>query len=211
MTGVQTCALPICTRAIYPFEFALEVTFRLVGPSLTVSAAIANLGEAELPASLGYHPALRWPLPFGQNGAAHRIVFAQPEPAPVRRIDHDGLLRPERFATPVVGDTMVLRDDLFADDALIFDALASRSVTYGAPKGPQVQVEFDDFPTLGVWTKPGAGFICIEPWQGSADPEGFAGDICDKPGIVMIPAGSVRHYSMSISLIGEPAQSSASV
>ena len=199
------------TRAIYPFEFALEVTFRLVGPSLTVSAAIGNLGEADMPASLGFHPALRWPLPFGQSRAAHRIVFAQPEPAPVRRIDHDGLLRPEHFATPVAGDTLVLRDDLFADDALIFDALASRSVTYGAPEGPQMQVEFDDFPDLGVWSKPGAGFICIEPWQGSADPAGFAGDIRDKPGIVMIPAGSVRHYAMSLSLIGEPAQSSTSV
>ena len=115
------------------------------------------------------------------------------------------------ISSPRLQANLVLRDDLFADDALIFDALTSRSVTYGAADSPQVQVGFDDFPDLGVWTKPGAGFICIEPWQGSADPEGFAGDIRDKPGIVMIPAGSVRHYAMSLSLIGEPAQSSASV
>ena len=50
-------------------------------------------------------------------------------------------------------------------------------------------MEFADFPTLGVWTKPGADFICIEPWQGFSDPVGFAGDIRDKPGIFEIAAG----------------------
>lgn len=190
------------TRAIYPFDFTLDVQFTLAGASLTVAAILANHGAAAMPASIGFHPALRWPLPFGQPRAAHRLLFDADEPAPVRRIDSGGLLKPDPVATPVVGARLALRDDLFVDDALIFDALRSRGVGYGADEGPQLKVDFADFPTLGVWTKPGAGFICIEPWQGSSDPEGFTGDIRDKPGIVMVEPGSARQQAMSITLHG---------
>jgi galactose mutarotase-like enzyme len=105
----------------------------------------------------------------------------------IRRIDANGLLLPTPQPTPVDGEVLVLRDELFIDDALIFDRLTSRHVSYGASRGPRLRLDFEGFPMLGVWTKPGgAGFICIEPWQGCADPVGYDGDIRDKPGIVMI-------------------------
>ncbi len=188
------------TRAIYPFEFRLDIRFSLAGAKLTVAATIANAGETAMPASFGFHPALRWPLPYGQPRNAHIVCFAQEEPAPVRRIDAQGLLRAEPQPTPVLGNTLALRDDLFVDDALIFDRLESRRLTYGAANAPRLAMEFADFPTLGVWTKPGAGFICIEPWQGSADPVGYAGDIRDKPGIMAIAPGDSKCFAMHISL-----------
>ena len=190
------------TRAIYPFEFQLDVTFHIDGPTLTVAAKIANLDKKPLPASFGFHPALRWPLPFGQPREAHRLVFPFDEADPIRRIDADGFLRPEPQPTPVVGDTLSLRDDLFVDDALIFDKLESRSVRYGAPGEPGLRIDFADFPTLGVWTKPGAGFICVEPWQGFSDPEGFIGDIRDKPGSFQVKSGESRRLTMTITLEG---------
>jgi galactose mutarotase-like enzyme len=193
------------TRAIYPFEFQLDVHFELVGTTLTLRAAVSNHGDEFMPASFGFHPALRWPLPFGQARADHRIRFARDEPAPVRRIDANGFLKHAPVATPVVGDTLALRDELFVDDALIFDQLASRSVHYGASAGPRLDVRFDDFPTLGVWTKPGADFICIEPWHGFSDPVGYAGDIRDKPGIFEVLPGDTRTMAMSITLEDEPA------
>lgn len=190
------------TREIYPFDFRLDIDFALADATLSVAATIANDGDTPMPASLGFHPALRWPLPFGQARAAHTIQFAQDEPAPVRRIDANGLLLPEPRPTPVVGDTLALRDDLFVDDALIFDRLESRCVRYGASSGPYLEVAFADFPTLGVWTKPGAGFICIEPWQGFSDPIGFAGDIRDKPGNFQIAPGASNQLTMHITLAG---------
>ncbi len=189
------------TRAIYPFEFQLDIAFTLAAGTLGVKATIANRGDISMPASFGFHPALRWPLPFGQPRAQHTIRFAEPEPAPVRRIDPGGFLTPELHPTPVVGDTLALRDDLFIDDALIFDRLSSRRVTYGAAAGPRIEVCFEDFPTLGVWTKPGAGFICIEPWQGFSDSVGFSGDIRDKPGIALIDPGASLRLGMSIALL----------
>ena len=188
------------TRPVYPFEFEFDLRFVLARATLLMTATVRNLGDQPMPASFGFHPALRWPLPFGQPRAAHRIRFEHEEPAPLRRIDSDGLLLPELQPSPIVGDTLMLRDDLFVADALIFDRIISRRLTYGAPHGPQIVAKYPDLPTLAVWTKPGAGYICIEPWQGSSDPVGYAGDIRDKPGIIEIAPGENRRFTMSLSL-----------
>lgn len=191
------------TRAIYPFDFTLDIRFSLSGAELTLAATITNNGATSMPASFGFHPALRWPLPYGRPRADHRIRFERDESAPVRRIDASGFLLPEPQPTPTVGDTLTLRDELFVDDALIFDRLASKRVIYGAATGPQLAVDFADFPTLSVWTKPAADFICIEPWQGFSDPVGFAGDIRDKPGIIEIAPQDSRRLAMRLSLLDD--------
>ncbi|WP_375398023.1 hypothetical protein [uncultured Sphingomonas sp.] len=49
-------------------------------------------------------------------------------------------------------------------------------------------------------TKPGAGFVSIEPWQGFSDPVGYSGDIRDKPGIIEIAPGDSKHLAMCITL-----------
>ena len=188
------------TLAVYPFAFQLDIRFALDGSTLTVTASVRNVGQAMLPASFGFHPALRWPLPFGRSRSAHRIRFEAPEPAPIRRIDREGLVTPTRHPTPVRDRTLALADALFADDAVIFDQLSSQRLDYGADAGPRLEVAFPDTPYLGVWTKPGAGFICIEPWHGIADPKGYAGDFYDKPGVFHVAPGATRELSLSITL-----------
>jgi galactose mutarotase-like enzyme len=189
------------TRPVYPFHFELDVRFALRGATLSVTAAIRNRGDGDLYASVGFHPAFRWPLPFGGERAAHFVEFADDEPASIRRLDSQGLLRTERFATPVAARRLVLDDALFHDDVIIFDDLRSRSVTYGADAGPRIRVGYPDAPYLGIWTKPGAKFICIEPWHGVADPVGFAGDFKVKPGVFRVAAGETMSTRMDITLL----------
>jgi galactose mutarotase-like enzyme len=153
-----------------------------------------------MPASFGFHPAFRWPLPYGQPREQHHVVFAEPEPAPIRRLDGDGLVKPDAVPTPVTGRELALRDALFVDDAVIFDALRSRSVWYGAPGATGLTVDFADLPDFAIWTKPGAGYICLEPWQGHADPQGFAGDIIAKPGVIILAPGEERRLTMRVRL-----------
>jgi galactose mutarotase-like enzyme len=189
------------TLKVYPFPFELEVHYELAAATLSVTATIRNRGDAGMPASFGYHPGFRWPLPFGEPRSAHFIEFASAEPAPVRRIDPKGLLRPERQPTPTAGRRLALDDSLFQEDVLIFDRLESRSVIYGSGSGQRIQIGFPDAPYLGVWTKPGAPFICIEPWHGITDPEGFAGDFTDKPGVFVVKAGGSFSTRMDITLL----------
>jgi galactose mutarotase-like enzyme len=185
----------------YPFRFELDVRIALDGRNLSVTTWIRNAGDDDMPASFGYHPALRWPLPFGRSRESHFIEFAGDEPAPIRRLNADGLVTPERQSTPVRHRRLALADSLFHDDVLIFDEIESRVVTYGADDGPRIQVSYPDAPYLGIWTKPGADFICIEPWHGIADAEGFCGDFREKMGVFTLAAGAALAVRMMIGLI----------
>lgn len=184
------------TRRRYPFAFRLDVTYRIEGATLHMEAEVANTDTAVLPASFGFHPALRWPLPYGKPRATHDIVFEKEEPAPIRR-PVDGLLSAAGFPTPVHERRLPLSDDLFEAGALIFDTLASRSLVYGEA----IRVDFPRMPHLGIWTKPGAGYVCIEPWQGYASPEGFDGDFADKPGMVGVAPGATETFAMGIEVL----------
>jgi galactose mutarotase-like enzyme len=188
------------TLAVYPFRFRLQVRFEITESTLAVVTSVDNEDDVPMPASFGYHPAFRWPLPFGFPRALHAVTFDLDEPAPVRRIDAAGLLTPVRHATPIHARRLPLDDGLFKDDALILDAIRSRRLTYGTDCGPRLEIEFPDTPYLGLWSKPGAPFICIEPWHGMADPVGFAGDFREKPGVFIVPPGGRRELRMQVTL-----------
>jgi galactose mutarotase-like enzyme len=189
------------TRAAYPFAFALQMVFRLQGWTLAMEITVTNRGDMPMPFSCGLHPAFAWPLPGGATKDAHRITFAADEPQPIRRIDPpSGLVLPERQATPVEGKVLVPDATLFEPDALIWDSLASRSLTYGAPGSASLAIAFPDTPMLGIWQKPGAHYLCIEPWQGIADPMGYAGDFRGKPGVIVLPPAEERSYRMVVTV-----------
>jgi galactose mutarotase-like enzyme len=188
------------TLAVYPFRFELDLAFRLEGARLTIEAIVRNVGDEPMHASVGFHPAFRWPLPArrggGQPRGEHYLEFEFEEPAPIRRLDAKGLLTPERHATPVRGRRLLLDDALFTDDVVIFDALRSRRVVFGTASGPRIAVGFPEVSHLGLWSKPGAGFVCIEPWLGVADPAGFEGEFSDKPAVFGVAPGAQRSLQM---------------
>ncbi len=186
------------TRRQFPFAFVLTITFRLNGDRLLQTFTVANPADEPLLVSLGAHPAFRWPLSDDLPRASHRVVFAESEPQPIRRIAGKGL-GPDDHATPVRGRVLALDDSLFDDDALIWDHLHSKSVTFGVPGAAGVEILYDDFPHFGIWTKAGgARFLCLEPWQGHISPVGFAGEFADKPGVVAIAPGASRSWSLTI-------------
>jgi galactose mutarotase-like enzyme len=188
------------TWAIYPFAFELEVEFRLDGTTLATIATVENPGERPLPFSFGFHPAFAWPLPGGGDKTAHTLVFDSDEPSGILRLDPAGLLG-GREPTPVQGRTLALDAALFDRDAVIWDELASRRLTYaGAGGAPCLDIAFPDTPYLGLWQKPGANFLCIEPWAGLADPAGFTGEFHAKPGIMALTPGEARSFRMDVTV-----------
>jgi len=185
------------TRAVYPFAFELTQRVSLSEEGLRVVFTLANPGSQELLACLGAHPAFRWPLP-GARRDEHRIEFEYDEPAPMRRLK-DGLLQTAPHPSPLTSSTLPLKDALFEPDALIFDRLRSRRLRYTAPNAPEVELAWD-FPHFGIWTKPCAPFVCLEPWQGHADEEGFQGDFSSKPGVARVAPGEAKRWSYCISV-----------
>jgi galactose mutarotase-like enzyme len=79
------------TRRQFPFDFVLEVAFVIEGAALRIGATVLNKSSRALPVSFGFHPAFRWPLPFGGSRQDHEIGFERSEAARIRRLT-DGLL-----------------------------------------------------------------------------------------------------------------------
>jgi galactose mutarotase-like enzyme len=188
------------TRAAYPFPFQLDLAFRVVGPELRVDYLLHNPGDRDLPACFGAHPAFRWPLAPGVARSAHRLEFEKPEPGPLPVLDAQGLLGPPSRPSPLAGRLLPLGDHLFAQDALVFRPVQSRWVRYSAPGSWSLRMAWDGFPHLGVWSRPGAGFLCLEPWRGYASPVNFAGEFAGKPGVFTVrPGGTVSaHYTVTV-------------
>jgi galactose mutarotase-like enzyme len=189
------------TREIYPFAFRLDVGCALGADGLSVTYTVANPGEVDLPFSIGAHPAFAWPLRPGEAKDAHRLEFAEPEPAPIRRL-RDGLLLAEPQPSPVQGRMLALDESLFANDAIVMDRVASRSLRYLGPDGTGIEVSWHGFRELGIWMRLGGEFLCIEPWAGHASPVGFDGDFFDKPGVVRLPPGATRSFGFRVQPVG---------
>ena len=194
--GADHCRLTMrddaATLAQYPFAFRFDVDYRSGAEGLEVTYTITNTGDGVLPASMGAHPAFNWPIKPGIAKEVHRLTFSHSEPAPIRRVSPDGLLRPERLPTPIHGHVLDLHEGLFAEDAIILDQPASSSVRYSAPGAPTLMFAWENFPQLGVWMRRGGDFLCLEPWQGMSSPHDFAGDFRQKPGLLHIPPGESR-------------------
>ena len=186
------------TRARYPFSFRLTVAYKIRDDRLEVSLEIANTGNETLPASIGGHPAFNWPLLPGLAKESYALTFSDEEPAPIRRLAN-GLMRAKPEPNPIRGKKLKLSESLFDDDAIILDRLASTSVRFAADRGPSIEMSWDGFPQLGVWSKlGGAPFLCIEPWHGFASPVEFDGEFADKPGVIYFAPTERRTFRFRI-------------
>jgi galactose mutarotase-like enzyme len=188
------------TRAVYPFPFRLDAAYAARDATLDIAFTVTNTGEAPLPFSIGAHPGFAWPLPGAGAKDTHTLTFEKPEPGTVHRPNAHGLLGPAG-AFPAEGPTLRLSDALFERGALVLLPAASRSVRFSAPDAPGLEVSWDGFEELGVWMKPPAPFLCIEPWAGHADPAGTETDYRAKPGIRTLLPGESRSFRHSIILL----------
>lgn len=184
------------TTAVYPFDFQLSLTHALDGQRLTVSADVTNIGDVPLPFGLGFHPAFVWPLP-GAESRPHVVTLANGAEPPLVRIDN-GLRKPDRLPSPFTRGRLVLDHAFFEEDAMIFPDGAGDGLTYAAEGGPALKFQFENLPNLALWNKPGASFICIEPWHGTAAEIGAGSDIMARPYSLSLVAGGRARFAFSV-------------
>jgi galactose mutarotase-like enzyme len=90
---------------------------------------------------------------------------------------------------------------LFKNDALIFKTLKSDSLTILENEIPILRVHFKDFPSLGIWTKMNAPFLCIEPWFGYSDTNENSGNLLEKESVQILKADETFHSKFSIEIL----------
>ncbi|MBE6747491.1 MAG: aldose 1-epimerase family protein [Ruminococcaceae bacterium] len=178
------------TLAIYPYHFDVIVKFTLDGNKLIVSHDIVNKNDNVMYASLGAHPAFNCEI-------GDRLVFDLPETLETEKIDLVKSLRmPETI--PVLNNEtdIIITKDIFNEDALILHGIKSENITLISDKHDRkVKFNLGNAPYLGIWAKPGAPYVCIEPWCGVNDSYEKKDDFSQKDGINAINAGETYNFT----------------
>lgn len=188
------------SKAVYPFDFRLTLRHAVDGLRLTLTASVTNSGTKPLPFGLGFHPAFAWPLP-GAGGREHFVQLDNGGEPGLSRLD-GGLRRPGLLPSPFTKGKLALEHDHFEDDAMIFPESAGTGLRYGAEGGPSLKFHFDNLPNLALWTKPGAPFLCVEPWHGTAAEIGASAEIAARPYGVTLAPGASAQFGFSVEIAG---------
>lgn len=175
----------------YPFPFEFRVTYTLSGNKINVDHEVKNLANNEMLFSLGGHPAFKCPINEGEKYSDYYLEFEQYETAHTYQIEVSGLIGGVTDLIFNSSKTLNLHYNLFDKGALVFKNLKSRSVSLNSRvSGKRIEMDFEGFPYFGIWAKPSANFVCLEPWLGIADSVDANQNFENKEGIVRLSANS---------------------
>lgn len=190
------------SKKLYPYDFSLTVNHTLFENRIVVSWRVENTGENEMLYSIGAHPAFL--MPEGKKTSDMYLAFPKEGNLPFYRISRESgcaLKEDVKELSLDVDGCVKITEDFWKDDVYIFDHQNLPWVAlYQGDKSPYVTIHSEGFPYFGVWTKPNAPFVCLEPWQGRCDRHGYSGELKDKDGIRMLPAGKCEEFSYVIEI-----------
>lgn len=190
------------TRIHFPYEFEFQIRYTLDEARLLVTYRVVNQDNKTIFFSVGAHPAFAVPFNKGEVYEDYYLEFEQDESQETHLLSAAGYFTGETRPVPVKGRHLGLTKHLFDDDALVFKNLASRRVAICTDRhNHAVILDYAEFPYLGLWAKPGAPFVCIEPWLGCADSEGQPKPIEEKELIQSVEAERVFEASFSITIL----------
>jgi len=176
------------TLVKYPYEFSLYTTYRTDENKLTTIYKVINEGENNMPFGIGGHPAFiidrqdllneEYYLEFEEDENKIHFLYLV-----------DGLIGTEYARNRMVDKRRIpINKDSFNDDAIIMKGITSNKISLKKKTGNKtlLTMDFTGFPYLGIWAKPGAPFICIEPWYTTADTVKSTGNFAEKPDTIML-------------------------
>ena len=191
------------TLARYPFPFALRVRHQLLEDGFSTAFTVENTGDVPMPFCVGAHTAFCCPLAAGERFEDYCLTFDRPEDAATLLLTPEGLLRSGASEPMLQGGVLPLDYEVFRRlDTVIFQGLQSRAVSLTRrDTGRGVRMDFSQFPMVAFWTKPGAPFLCLEPWQGCAACEDETGRFQDKPWAVTLAPGERKTLAYTVTLL----------
>ena len=151
----------------YPYKFELHVIYKIVGDALQVSYEVKNIDNRKIYFGIGGHPAFKCDYSTGD----YEIVFEQNEENIEFLKLRNGLIDTKNATNILEENKIHLTENIFDNDAIIMKNIKSNKVILQNRNTNKKILEFDftDFPYLALWSKKGAPFVCIEPWQNTAD------------------------------------------
>ena len=183
----------------YPYKFELHVIYEIIEDILTVTYKVKNIDDKTIYFGLGGHPAFNCDYSNGE----YEIVFNQKEDNIEFLKLKNGLIDTEKAENIIQDNKIHLKENTFDNDAVIMKNLKSNKVILQNHKTNQKILEFDftGFPFLALWSKKGAPFVCIEPWQNTADRIDGTQIYKNKENIIELPKDKEYKCEFKIKLI----------
>ena len=179
------------TAGIYPYKFELLVSYSLFKRNVIVSFLVKNTDRKKIYFSIGAHPAFNCEI-------GDVLEFQETESAETFVMNQEGYLVEKKPL--LLGDNkVIINKDTFKNDALMMEGLKSNSVTL-KKRDANIKVSFSGAPYLGLWSKPGAPFVCIEPWQGINDWANADYLFENKPDVVSLNVAETFDFSYRIGI-----------
>jgi len=204
------------TKEKYPYDFILEIGYRLEGKRVKVMWRVENTGNEKMSFQIGAHPAFFWPLLSAQQieqgvsammpaleASDDRGFFkleANKQTLTISVITEGGCVGKKSNINTDEEGYLPLDVHTFNDDALIFeDSQVSKVTLCHQDKSPYLSLEFTS-PLVGLWSPPQkrAPFVCIEPWYGRTDKVGYVGEYEDREWIQQLDPGKTFETSYDI-------------
>lgn len=174
------------TKALFPSDFILTISYELVDHQLKFSADVANPADDTLTFSLGAHPGFN--VPLGDPAADFTDYQVTVSPKKVyQRVPLVGPYSDTQHSVPLdLTQPMSLDHELFDHDAQVLTLDNHETTvmlsTSDSDHGVALTVAA---PYLGIWSPypKQAPFVCFEPWWGLADDVQATGDLETKVAI----------------------------
>lgn len=177
----------------YPFEFDLIVKFQLTNKGLKVTHTVINKDSKDMYYSFGAHPGFNCEI-------GDYLQFNVDEELYTERIDHESILIDEKFPVFTDEGKIELTSNLFDDDALILSDYTSTEVSIRSYNHDRVIKFMFDSPVLGIWAKPNAPYVCLEPWWGINDNYDKKNDFSEKRGIMKLAPGESKEFTWEVEI-----------
>ena len=154
----------------YPFEYKVFVKYILEGKTLHTEFTVVNEDYQVIPFNYGGHPGFKLPLYENETFEDYTVKFEKTEnfDAPTVKLDNGTLDFVNTIKYSNI-DEIKLNYKYFEIDAIVNPKVKSQSVKLVNKENKGIKFDFKGFPSLAIWTKPNAPFVCLEPWIGYAD------------------------------------------
>lgn len=186
------------TRAIYPFEFELKITYTLNGNKLEMRGDIKNTDTKTLPASFGAHPGFNVPLDSGSFDDWY-VEFDE-DCTPDLIIFSENLLDSGKRSPYPLKDSRILplSHSLFEIDGVFLTHIAKKATLKSDNSSRSITLTFPQMSYLGLWHAPRteAPYVCIEPWCSIPSMEGMPDDIMQKQAMFHILPNKEKSVSL---------------
>lgn len=190
------------TRKIYPFDFILDIGYKLEDTKVIVMWKVRNTGKEIMYFSIGAHPAFLCPLSNNEKQSDYSIDFHTNNQISYVLVDENGYIDKTEHVVDTTNGLLQIADTTFDKDAIIIEQRQTQKISLVGPdKKAYLTVSFDA-PLFGIWSPPkrNAPFICIEPWYGRSDDITFNGTLEEREWENVLKSSDIFERSYTIEL-----------